>query len=220
MPSLSTNNYSSCILCKGNHRLWKCRVFRKKTPAQRAKLVADIKICFSCLRDKHTFRQCPQPRKCRAEGCNSSHNTLLHGVKRVFPTKHSTNPNTIQSSCNTGQSEATTSEQPPNKNTAMSSAADVKGLLQETELQLVNSFGLDTKALVLRDTACSNSLVVGSLANRLGLQGKALMLTVKGINNEEVVDTRIVEVTGKPTEHQNFEPFTINPFVKESLNVG
>ena len=102
----------------------------------------------------------------------------------------------------------------------MSSVTDVKGLLQVTESQLVNSSGLDTKALVLCDTACSNSWVAGSLADRLGLHGKALKLTVKGINTEEVVDTRVVEVTVKPREHQHFEPFTVNPFVKESPNVG
>ena len=223
MPSASTNSTNTffrCIVSKGNHRLWECRVFKEKTPNQRAKLVADNKLRFSCLRDKHTFRQCPQPRKCRAEVCNSSHNTLLHGADRVFSTKKSTSPNTIQSSVNIGQSKATTSQQPSNKTTTMSSVTDVKGLLQVTELQLFSSSGLDTKALVLCDTACSNSWVAGSLADRLGLHGKALKLTVKGINTEEVVDTRIVEVTVKPREHQDFEPFTINPFVKESLNVG
>ena len=207
MPSSSTNTYSRCIVCKGNHRLWQCRVFKEKTPTQRAKLMADNKLCFSCLRDKHTFRQCPHSRKCRAEGCKSSHYSLLHGADRVFPTKQSTYPNTIQSSGNTGQSKATTSQQPSNKTTTMSSVTDVKGLLQVTELQLVNSSGLDTKALVLCDTACSNSWVAGSLANRLGLHGKALMLTVKGINTKEVVDTRIVEVAVKLREHQDFEQF-------------
>ena len=197
--SSSTNTYSRCIVCKGNHRLWECRVFKEKTPTQRAKLVADNKFCFSCLRDKHTFRQCPQPRKCPVEGYNKSHNSLLHGADRVFPTRQSTNPTTIQSSGNTGQSKATTSQQPSNKTTTMSSVTDVKGLLQVTELQLVNSSGLDTKALVLCDTACSNSWVAGSLADRLGLHGKALKLTVKGINTEEVVDTRFVEVTVKRT---------------------
>ena len=102
----------------------------------------------------------------------------------------------------------------------MTSVTDVKGLLQVTELQLVNSSGLDTKALVLCDTTCSNSWVAGSLADRLALHGKALKLTVKGINTEEVVDTTIVEVTVKPREHRDCEQFTINPFVKESLNVG
>ena len=56
IPSSSTNTYSRCIVCKGNHRLWECRVFKEKTPTQRFKLVADKKLCFSCLRDKHTFR--------------------------------------------------------------------------------------------------------------------------------------------------------------------
>ena len=220
MPSSSTNTYSRCIVCKGNHLLWECRVFKEKTPTQRAKLVADNKLCFSCLRDKHTFRQCPQPRKCRTEGCNSSHNTPLHGADRVFPRKQSTNPNTIQPSGNTGQSRATTSRQPSNKTTTMSSVTDVKGLLQETELHLVNSSGLDTKALVLCDTACSNSWVAGSQADRLGLFGKALKLSVKGFNTEEVVDTRVHEVTVKPRDHQDCDSFTISPFVKESLNVG
>ena len=96
----------------------------------------------------------------------------------------------------------------------MSPVTDVNGLLQVTELQLVNSSGVETKALVLCDTACSNSWVAGSLADRLGLNGKALKLTLKGINTEEVVDTRVVVVNVKPREHQDFEPLTINPFIK------
>ena len=146
------------------------------------------------------------------------HNILLHGADRVFPAKQSTNPNTIQSSGNKGQSKATTSQQPSNRTTTLSSVTDVKALLQVTDMQLVNSSGLDTKALVFCDTACSN--VANNLANRFGLHDKALKLTVKGINTEEVVDTRFVEVTVKPRQQQDIEPFTINPFVKENLNVG
>ena len=182
MPSSSTNTYSGCIVCKSIHKLWECRVFKEKTPNQRAKLLVDNKLCFSCLQDKRTFRQCPQPKNCRAKGCNSSHNTLLHGAHRAFPTKRSTSPNNFHPSDNTGQSKATTSHQPSNKTTTMSSVTDGNGLLQETELQLFNSSGLDTKALVLCDT--SNSWVAGSLADRLDLHGKAQKLTVKGINFE------------------------------------
>ena len=134
MPSSSKNTYSRCIVCKGNHR--DSRFFKEKTPTQTANLMADNKLCFSCLRDKHTLRQCPQLRKCRAEGCNSSHSTLLHGAISVFPTKKSRNSSTIQTSGSIGQNKAITSQHP-------------KGLFQVTELQLGNWSGLDTKGLIL-----------------------------------------------------------------------
>ena len=87
--SAASTSIPSCIVCKGSHRLWECRVFKEKTLTQRAKVVAKAKHCFFCLRDKHTFRQCPSSRKCRNEGCNSSHNTLIHVAERVFPAKPS-----------------------------------------------------------------------------------------------------------------------------------
>ena len=52
---------SICIVCKGSHRLWKCRVFKEKTPTQRAKVVAEAKLCFSCLRDKHMLGNAQVP---------------------------------------------------------------------------------------------------------------------------------------------------------------
>ena len=62
--------------------------------------------------------------------------------------------------------------------------------------------------------------MAGSLTNTLSSHGKALKLTVKGINTEEVVDNRVVEVTVKSREYQYFESFTPKPFVKSSLNVS
>ena len=35
-----------CIVCKGNHRIWECRVFKEKSPTQRAKVVAEAKLCL------------------------------------------------------------------------------------------------------------------------------------------------------------------------------
>ena len=211
---------SSCIVCKSSHRLWECRVFKEKTPTQRAKVVADAKLCFSCLREKHMFRQCPSPRKCGKDGCNSSHNTLLHGAESVFPAKPSTNNNIDTSKSNAGTSRPSTGQQQPSKTTTLSSVTDVKGLLQVTELKLTNSSGTSTTALALCDTACSNSWVSDSLAARLGLQGTALKLIVKGINTEELIDTKVVQLTVTTHKDQDFEPFTVRPYVRETLNVG
>ena len=59
-----------------------------------------------------------------------------------------------------------------------------------------------------------------NLANILGLHGTALKLTNKGINTEEVVDTKLVELIVTPRDNQAFEPFKVSIYVKEDLNVG
>ena len=58
------------------------------------------------------------------------------------------------------------------------------------------------------------------LANILGLHGTPLKLTVKGINTEEAVDTKLVELIVTPRDNQAFEPFTVSPYVNKNLNVG
>ena len=188
-----------CIVCKGIHRIWECRVFKEKSPTRRAKVVAEAKLCFSCLREKHMFRQCPNPRKCMKDGCNSSQNTLLHGAERVYPSK---SPSTNNSNLNAGANQSKLSSvQSSSTTTTLSSLSNVKGLLQVTELQLTSSAGKDTTALGLCDTACSNSWVSNDLANRLGWHGTALKQTVKGINTEEVVDTKLVELIVTPRDN-------------------
>ena len=80
--------YPSGILCKRKHALWKCSVFKEKTPTQRVKFSAKNKLCFSCLQGNHAFRQCPRAKKCTKTGCTSTHSVLLHGVERVFPSRN------------------------------------------------------------------------------------------------------------------------------------
>ena len=182
--------------------------------------MAEAKLCFSCLRDKHMFRQCPSPRKYKKDGCNSSHNTLLHGAEWVFPAKPSTNNNINTSKSNTGISRPFIGQQHPSKTTNSSSVTDVKGLLQVTELKLTISSGTSSTALALCDTACSNSWVSDSLEDMIGLQGTALKLTVKGVDTEELIDTKVVQLTVTPYKDQDFLAFTVHPYVRETLNVG
>ena len=116
-----------CVACKENHPLWRCPVFRRKTPKERTKLAAESKLCFSCLNEGHAFRQCPQLRKCTKEGCSSSHNNLLHGSERIFPQKASgaeNKDNKVTTTRSTKVSQKSTGSE--------SSVCDVKGLLQIT----------------------------------------------------------------------------------------
>ena len=49
-PSMGNkdNRPTSCIACTERHPFWRCPVSQGKTPTQRAKLVADNKLCVSC----------------------------------------------------------------------------------------------------------------------------------------------------------------------------
>ena len=81
----SKNDHEPCVLCKSQHPIWRCQNIKEKTPTQRAKIAAENQLCFSCLNGKHSFRTCPNQRKCNREGCRSTHNILLHGAERIFP---------------------------------------------------------------------------------------------------------------------------------------
>ena len=140
-------------------------------------------------------------------------------LKRFF--QQNTKKNKINvSKSNAGTSRPTTGEQQPRKATILPSVTDVKELLQVTELKDTNCSGTSTTALVLCDTACSNSWVSDSLAGRLGLQGNALKLTVKGINTEELMDTKVVQLTVRPHKFQDFEAFNVRSNVRGTLNAS
>ena len=204
-----------CIACKDSHPLWRCSVFRQKTPTERTKLAAESKLCFSCLNDGHSFRQCPQPRKCTKEGCSSSHNTLLHGADRIFPQKSLGDTKTTQSSKTKVNQKQTGSE-----SSGLPSVTDYKGLLQIVEVQL-DSLSSSVKVLALCDSACSHSWTSRSLAHKLRVKGSATKLTVHGINSQQVVDTETVELKLTPVHSGGSCPtFPVTPYVRDDLIVG
>ena len=79
--------FPPCSVCKGQHALWNCAVFKEKNATQRAKHVAEQKLCFACLQSSHSFRNRSEARKCPKPDCESTHNVLLHGAEKIFPPK-------------------------------------------------------------------------------------------------------------------------------------
>ena len=209
---------ANCVACKEKHPLWRCPAFRKKTPTERAKLVADSKLCFSCFNANHSFRQCPQPRKCTMEGCGSSHNTLLHGADRIFPKKPETGN---QQSRGTSSCIGTTENyEQVNESSGLPSVSDFKGLLQVTEVEL-HSPASSVRVLALCDSACSHSWITTNLAKRLKVQGEQTKLTVHGINSHQTLNTQMVELKLTPVHSGGAcSPFALKPFVRDDLRVG
>ena len=185
-----------CVACKEGHPLWRCPVFRRKTPTERTKLAAENKLCFSCLNEGHAFRQCPQPRKCTKEGCSSAHNILLHGSEKIFPQKVSgaeNKDNKVTTTRLTKVSQKSTGSE----SSGMPSVSDVKGLLQITKVEL-ESPSCSEKVLVLCDSACSHSWISKRLADKLQVKGSPTKLTVHGINLQQLIDTETVELKLTP----------------------
>ena len=208
----------NCIVCNDNHPLWHCRAFLDNRPTDRAKTGAENKLCFSCLKGNHSFGQCPQPRKCNKDGCNSSHNTLLHGAERVFHPKTTTKPS---SNLATGSRSPTTTVNKTGESSGACSVSDVKGLLQIPEVE-VHTSNTSVKVLALCDSACSHSWIAEDLlAAKLNVKGLPTKQTVHGINSQQVVDTQIVELKLTPVHSGgSCSTFDVKPYVRKNLHVG
>ena len=140
-------------LQRTSSRMALCRLFKEKTLTQRAKIIAENKICFSFLNDEHSFRKCPNPRKKE----RSSNNTLLHGTERIFPSrpkpgKQSQSLNNSSESCHQKLHDSLASL----NSVTFASMSDVKGLPQLVKVNL-SSFTCPQTARAICDLSCSNS---------------------------------------------------------------
>ena len=79
-PATSDVKKDICLNCGNDHALYKCDGFKKMAPIKRLKFARDKNLCFNCLRPaKHSATTCHLDHlKCRAEGCNVKHSSLLH----------------------------------------------------------------------------------------------------------------------------------------------
>ena len=180
------------------------------------KTVAENKLCFSRLKGNHSFPQCPQPRKCNKDGCNSSHITLIHGAEKVLQPRSTPKPSSNQAAGS--RSPKTT----VNKARESSGVCSVKKFLQTTEVE-VHTPTTSVNVLALSDSACSNSWVSEDLATKLNVKGFPTKLTVYGINSQQVVDTQIVELKLTPIHCScscSCSTFDVKPYVRKNLDHG
>jgi len=83
MPVPSGRVWIPCVVCKGNHPLYRCVVFKAKTPTQRAKIVVNNGMCHRCINGRHSTKLCRIGITCSHPGCGKFHHVLLHGAERV-----------------------------------------------------------------------------------------------------------------------------------------
>jgi len=67
--------HSSCVLCRCNHPLYRCKHFRKASSQQKLNLIKQNQLCFNCLVNSHRTSQYKVEWRCKF--CSRKHNSLL-----------------------------------------------------------------------------------------------------------------------------------------------
>ena len=67
-----------CFKCEGEHKLEICGDFKNLSVGDRVAFCARHRLCFGCLKAKHSIRFCPQKKSCSQPDCTRFHHPLLH----------------------------------------------------------------------------------------------------------------------------------------------
>jgi len=162
-PSKATS--SVCVLCKEQHRLFKCPVFMGYDQARRHEYVKDKKGCFNCLGFNHTTAECASTFTCRE--CKGKHHTLLHRVPTTT-TAPASAPNLMVTNQLSKSPPTDQQEVPPQ--VSFLHTAMAKAVHQDRE----------TLVRAALDTGASSSLITEKLASRLHLKRHPRRLAITG----------------------------------------
>ncbi|XP_073951755.1 uncharacterized protein isoform X3 [Choristoneura fumiferana] len=57
-PKQSNHKGVPCVVCRGEHRIYDCKIFRHLTVDERWAQASKLQLCHVCLRPDHETRQC------------------------------------------------------------------------------------------------------------------------------------------------------------------
>ena len=63
-----------------SHALEECKKFKELPILQKRKLFEEHKLCLSCLLPGHRLNKCNAKSRCKVDGCDMRHHTLVHKV--------------------------------------------------------------------------------------------------------------------------------------------
>ena len=78
----------SCYYCSKPHKISSCSQFCELSYDERYKFVRDKGLCFKCMTESHSVKDCKSRGKCSVSGCTGNfHHTLLHKPPSVVSRK-------------------------------------------------------------------------------------------------------------------------------------
>ena len=73
---------SNCVFCDDSHQIWKCKGYKDLPINERWQFAKANNMCFRCLATGHRGTQCSRCGVCGINGCEETHNRLLHVDKK------------------------------------------------------------------------------------------------------------------------------------------
>ncbi|XP_072377814.1 uncharacterized protein [Diabrotica undecimpunctata] len=154
----NNSSLSSCILCKGQHKIIQCSLFLKLNVQARMEEAKKHSLCFNCLYSGHQNNTCKYG-KCKK--CSKKHHTLLHfeSVENISP-----EPGTSLNSH------------------SLSSTVHREGVLLSTvRVQVLDELENTHIFRALLDSGSQSNFVTDRLLNKLGLPRNKAKISVIGI---------------------------------------
>ena len=198
--SVTATNPESCAMCHQHHPLYRCEVFKSKSPRERNDFVKQKKICFNCINStKHNSKKCKSLIRCRAEGCGKSHDTLLHFTEpRHGGNQRRDDPNGEDVNQGLRPNQATIS-----MCSTVAAVGSCEVLLQVIPVRVVSKSGNQITTFGLLDSGSDITMIDPSLVKLLNIKGSPSKLSLTTVNNADAeeeglgVDFQIASVDSR-----------------------
>ena len=171
-----------CPECKEQHPIWRCSQFKSLDVKNRWISAKKNRLCYRCLGPNHLGNSCQQKGKCNINGCEETHNRLLHEEVNVQKTEDKKQP-IDESKSNTQTGENSVDRGLENKveqhfNTSMESQEGVMVMALRTVPVKLRNGNREITVNALLDDGSTKSYINSDVAAELGLDGPVENVTV------------------------------------------
>lgn len=167
--------------CESPHPLFKCNLFRNKTPQQRFDILKQHKLCFNCLAEGHSTSECSNQHTCKT--CNRKHHTMVHTAP-VAAAGGQARQNDTSINCRQNVESHFTAQQQQKK---ISTA-----VLATAQVNILSKPGVETQSRVFLDGGSEVSLITIAMAKKLRLPLHNSNFQITGLGSTEVGESTAV----------------------------
>ncbi|XP_073813433.1 uncharacterized protein [Musca autumnalis] len=195
-----------CVICSGScQSITNCHQFKNLPIDDRWKKARDLRLCFSCLKGQHQVVKCFNKQRCGIDGCDKSHNYILH--KTADTGKHK----------QTNVTACSETESPRRNFHAGSKSSEI--LFQMIPIKLYGPKKcISTYAFI--DDGADATMLEWELGKQIGLQGRKGNLRLQWLNGHcSSQQSETVEVSISGTQNECVKYKISNIFLIKNLEL-